>query len=205
MNSALALAWLVLAAGMPGTPSPVVFVRATENVAVRPGESVEARISVRVSEGYHVQANPASADYLVATRLKLKSLPGIIIRKVTYPPGRPYRLEGTDDDLQTYEGSFDIIVSLTVSGSARSGRRTLAGQLEYQACNSKTCLFPASVPVTIPLVVLPRKADASSTRPMQQDRQIEKGATHPAPPGLAPRFLNEGTSEGCLLSVLPIR
>lgn len=157
---------LLLLAVVPGeTPPPVVSVSAPKNVAVAGGESVDARISVSVRDGYHVQANPASEDYLIPTRLEFKSGPDITIRRLTYPPGRPYRLKGTDKDLQTYEGTFDVLVSLTVSASARPGKRILDGQLRFQACDSTTCYFPASVSVTFAVDVLTARSKASWLRP----------------------------------------
>src|SRR5262249_17907169 len=111
--------------------------------------------SVAVSEGYHLQANPASEDYLIPTRLELKNSGGVTVGKISYPPGKPYRLNGAEKDLQTYHGNFEIIVLLKASGAARPSKCTLQGRLHYQACDSKTCLFPASVPLTITVKIVP--------------------------------------------------
>ena len=154
MNLSVALTLLLLSTADARVRPPVVTVRAPEPVKLMAGESVESRVAVIVAAGYHLQANPASEDYLVATRLELKATEDVSIGKLNYPKGKPYRLNGADKEIQTYEGSFEIGVPLKVSGSVRSGKRVLQGRLHYQACDSKTCLFPTSVPVTVTLEIV---------------------------------------------------
>ena len=156
MKAAFALV-LFLAMAAADTPT-VVSVRTSQVTEVSPGQSLGTQISVSVAKGYHLQANPASEDYLIATRLELKPVNAISIGKLRYPPGTPYRLSGADKDLKTYEGDFDIGFSLKVSQSASQGQHVLQGRLRYQACNSKVCLAPTSVPITLTVAVLPAKA-----------------------------------------------
>jgi hypothetical protein len=143
------VAALLLAAGT----EPVVSVSAPGPVRLAPGGRSEARIAVRVKEGFHVQANPASAKYLIPLRLTLTEGAGVKPGEPVYPPGVPYRLQGADSDLSTYEGSFDLRLPLEAAKDAPPGRRELRGELRYQACDARICLRPASVPVTVPVEV----------------------------------------------------
>jgi DsbC/DsbD-like thiol-disulfide interchange protein len=154
MNFSVTVALLLLSTTDARARPPVVTVRAAEPVKLIAGECVEARVAVAVAEGYHLQANPASEDYLVATRLELKADENISIGQINYPKGKPYRLNGADKEIQTYDGSFEIGVPLKAARLARPGERTLQGRLHYQACDSKTCLFPTSVPVTLILKIV---------------------------------------------------
>lgn len=154
MNFSVTLAFLLLSAVDRQPRPPVVTVRAPEPVKLVAGKSVEARVAIVVAEGYHLQANPASEDYLVPTRLELKAAEDISIGKINYPMGKPYLLNGADKEIQTYEGNFEIGVPLKAAGLARPGERTLQGRLHYQACDSKTCLFPTSLPVTLTLKIV---------------------------------------------------
>jgi len=156
--NASALVLLVLTAAGAGTPQSVVSVRVPEAIGVVAGESVEARISVTVAQGYHVQANPASEDYLIPTRLELKPARDIAIGKPAYPSGQPYRLSGADKDLKTYAGTFAIGIPLKTSRKAQPSRRTVEGRLHYQACDLKSCLPPASAQVTLTIEILPGKS-----------------------------------------------
>lgn len=137
------------------TASTVLTVQPPVLITLVVGEVAEARITVVVAEGYHIQANPASSEFLVPARLELKARGGVRPGQPVYPPGRPYRLEGTSSDLMTYKGTFEIVVPLEVSESARPGNRILQGVLHHQACDERSCLFPASVPVKLTVQVVP--------------------------------------------------
>ena len=131
---------------------PVLSVDPVE-VSVSPGETAESQITVTVKNGYHVQANPASESYLIATKLEVKPAEGIETSSPIYPKGQPYKLEGTDKPLSTYEKNFVIKVPLKANKDAAAGTRTLQGTLHYQACDAHTCLFPDTIPVAIIVTV----------------------------------------------------
>jgi hypothetical protein len=139
---------LVAAAKRP----PVLSVDPVE-VSVSPGNSVESQISITVKSGYHVQANPASESYLIATKLELKPAEGIEPSDPIYPKGQPYKLEGTEKPLSTYAKTFMIKVPLKAAKDATAGPRTVRGTLHYQACDAHTCLFPDTIPVEITVTV----------------------------------------------------
>jgi len=101
------------------------FLLVPEAVKLVQGELVETRVSVAVLEDYHLQANPASEYYLVPVRLELKTSGGVTVCKITYPPGKPYRLNGADKDLKTYEGNLKIGVLLKASSEAHPGKHSL--------------------------------------------------------------------------------
>ena len=107
-------------------------------------------VSITVADGFHVQANPASGEFLVPLTLELDPQEGLNIGRPAYPAGTAYRLEGTDSDLMTYEGTFAVKIPIKV---ARSGRFDMKGKLSFQACDSKRCLIPSSVPVVFGVVV----------------------------------------------------
>ncbi|MBI5836342.1 MAG: hypothetical protein HZB25_03770 [Candidatus Eisenbacteria bacterium] len=144
-------------AAMP-TGKDVVSVRAVEALSLGRGATDTARVLVTVKPGYHVQANPAAADYLVATQLKVKALPGFKAGKPLYPKGRVLQLEGSDEKLSTFDGSFEIRVPLKAGKTARPGSHALAASLKFQACDDKSCFAPVTVPVQIEVrVEEPRK------------------------------------------------
>jgi len=128
---------------------PVVTVDPPTSVALVPGRPATARLSVRIRPGFHVQANPASEPYLVPLTLALQPADGVRAGPVAYPPGRPWRLTGSDGDLSVYSAGLELVVALEAPPElAASG--VLQGDLRYQACDDRVCLRPASVPVRIP-------------------------------------------------------
>ena len=135
-------------------PEDVVSVPVQAPVAVTMGGHAEARVTVVVTDGYHIQANPASTEFFVPTKLQLRAKGGVRPKAPVYPPGRPYRLEGMPDEFMTYEDTFEIAVPLQASESARPGEHVLKGTLHYQACDDRSCLFPVRIPFSLPVRVV---------------------------------------------------
>ncbi len=135
-------------------PEDVVSVPVPAQVAVTVGGDTEARITVSVTPGYHIQANPASTEFFVPTKLQLRAKGGVRPKAPVYPPGLPYRLEGMPDEFMTYEDTFEISVPLQASESARPGEHVLKGTLRYQACDDRSCLFPVSLRFSLPVQVV---------------------------------------------------
>ncbi len=135
-------------------PEAVLTVQAPTKVTLQAGGAGEARIGIVVADGYHVQASPAKSEFLIPVRLRLRAKGGIRPKTPVYPPGQPYTLEGTSSEFMTYAGAFEITVPLEAGAAARPGDRVLQGELSYQACDARTCLFPASVSVTVAVRVV---------------------------------------------------
>jgi hypothetical protein len=143
-------------------PPPPVTVGKIAPITRAAGSDSTITIPVSIAEGHRVQANPASNEFLVPLEIYLEDGDGLGFGAPAYPPGLPYRLEGTDEDLSTYVGEFEIAVPISVSTDAVPIRRRVTGELRYQACNSRTCLFPASLPLNLEVTVVPAGDSAPS-------------------------------------------
>lgn len=139
-------------------PVELVTVSSPAPVIVAQGGEGQARVSVIVADGFHVQANPASAEFLIPLRLQIRAKGGVRATIPAYPMGEPYRVNGMPSELMTYDGTFEIVVHLRAGASAPPGDKSLRGVLRYQACDDRSCRFPASVPVTIPVRVVETEA-----------------------------------------------
>ena len=120
---------------------------------LRAGESTKVIIPVMIGKGYHIQANPASNEFLVPMELKLKYADGIQYGSPDYPAGRSYRLAGTEEDLMTYEGAISVAVNAKILATASHGERLVKGSLSYQACDSRRCFFPTAVPLAFKVLI----------------------------------------------------
>jgi len=152
------LGLLAAAGASAGERKPIVTVQPAEEVVLASGRSIEARFTVVVADGFHLQANPASEKYLIPTKLELGGSPGVELGSPVYPAGRPFRLQGASSDLSIYEGLFVIRATATASRGAQPGLRTLAGALRYQACDARRCLPPTAVLVEWHVRVAPPTA-----------------------------------------------
>jgi uncharacterized protein YyaL (SSP411 family) len=104
----------------------------------------EIAATIAIDAGYHVNANPASFDYLIPTKV---SIPGISDAKVVYPLGQVFKPQFLPDGILVYEGSASIRIELPLGSLARV--RSLAMNLEVQACNLQICLPPSTISVPV--------------------------------------------------------
>ena len=155
----LIASWVVLAAIAVSFPvlagdeadAPQVKQAKAKAIALKAGESKTARVAFEVAKGYHVQANPASDEYLVATELALEPICGVTVGKIGYPKGEPFVLPASKQELSTYGGTFEVEVPITAPEKPKAASCRMKGTLRYQACDDTTCLFPASIPVEVAL------------------------------------------------------
>jgi DsbC/DsbD-like thiol-disulfide interchange protein len=110
--------------------------------------SVQTRIPVTVDPGFHVNSNPAAADYLIPLSVTWSATGALEAGKMTYPKATKEKVG--DDTLTVYTGSFDLIAAFKVSANAPAGPGAAAGKLRYQACNSTTCFPPKNVEISVP-------------------------------------------------------
>ncbi len=154
-RAALVLAAALVSARAAGEAP--VKIEPGDPLAIAAGGKADARVRVTVAPGFHVQANPASEYYLVPTELEIESAAGLRVRAPVYPPGKPFLVAGEKKPLSTYEGTFEIVVPLAADRAAPPGESTLRGRLRYQACDAKSCRFPAWLPVEIKARILPAR------------------------------------------------
>ena len=91
-----------------------------------------------------MNANPASADYLVPTVVTIPDVPGA---KIAYPPGQIFKPKFSPEGISVYEGSVAITAELPKGSLGSAARAPL--QIEVQACTDQICLPPATL--TVPL------------------------------------------------------
>lgn len=129
---------------------------AVPTVTVPAGGDTVVSVPVVVAEGFHVQANPASNEFLVPLELDLALVgpDSLVTWETGYPDPELWPLEGTDEEYLTYHGEFPVQVKVTASAAAAPGERIFEGVLRYQACDERRCFAPDSAEITFRLVVV---------------------------------------------------
>jgi Thiol:disulfide interchange protein DsbD, N-terminal len=131
-----------------GPKGPVIVtVGPLNTLEVRPGSHADLQVDFQILKGFHIQANPASEPYLIATTLKVEALDGMKVSDPVYPKGVSFQLEGSEKAIFTYEGEISIKVPLEIDKDAKAGEQTLKGSLRYQGCDARTCYPPTTIPV----------------------------------------------------------
>jgi uncharacterized protein YyaL (SSP411 family) len=121
--------------------SSAARVRVTASTATKDDHD-EIVTTIQVEEGWHVNANPASFDYLIPTSVSFEGLPTI---RVVYPQAVRIKPKFAPDGLNVYEGMTRIVVLLP-KGSLKNSD-PLRGTLTVQACSNEVCLPPVKMPV----------------------------------------------------------
>lgn len=138
-----------------GKTPPADVVRAEiPNVEMKAGGSADASVKLTIASGYHVNANPATASYLIPTELTVEPSEGITPNKPVYPASTKRKFTFSPDQmLDVYEGEATIKLSLNVAANAKKGAHTVKGKLRIQPCDEQSCFPPKNIEVSIPVTV----------------------------------------------------
>ena len=117
------------------------------------GESGEALIALQISNGYHINANPASFSYLIATNLEITPADGIAVEFMTYPNPLVKKFAFAEKPLAVYEGQTNVKAQLKASKSTKPGQHNLSAKLRVQACDEKVCYAPGTIDLVVPVNV----------------------------------------------------
>jgi uncharacterized protein YyaL (SSP411 family) len=105
------------------------------------------RLVLEVAPGWHLQANPPSESFLVATTVAAQ---GAELRQVSYPAGEPLRVAFSSRPVASYQGRVELAGEIaTPAGrhdSPGGGTRLL---VTYQVCDDRRCLPPVTRPVPV--------------------------------------------------------
>ena len=120
---------------------------------IAPPGSSDATIKVTIQGGYHINANPPTYPYLIATSLQIAGADGISAGVVTYPKPVNKLFAFAEKALAVYEGEVEVKARLRTDESAKPGPHTVAGKLRIQACDELVCYPPGTLDLTIPVTV----------------------------------------------------
>jgi len=125
----------------------------TTPVEIAQNAFAEAIVKLSILPGYHVNANPATFSYLIATQVTPGKAEGIIAGKPTYPAAEKRKFQFEEQPLTVYEGDVQIRLSLRADSKATAGPRFMPINVRVQACDNEKCYPPANLETTIPIEV----------------------------------------------------
>ncbi len=135
-------------------------VEQSDRMAV-PGNLVTLTAEVRLPQDVHVYA-PGTKGYKTI-KLAIDPLPDFEMKQASYPAAKILYLPAIKERVPVFENTFRIRQELKVNSTAEfsgalgaDGKNvTVKGKLEYQACDSKICFLPTSVPVEWQIQIVP--------------------------------------------------
>ncbi len=95
-------------------------------------------VRLKIAPGWHVNANPASDEFLVPTSLRSGGKP---LDGVDYPPGESLDAAYAEHPIQVYAGEVEIKAG-EIDSSAEF-------EIEFQACDHQRCLKPVIARVEV--------------------------------------------------------
>jgi cytochrome c biogenesis DsbD-like protein len=136
----------------PTTLQHIAVEPSTSAATVEKGGVVTLWADVTPKPNIHVYAS--NKQGFTPVTLAIGAQPRITIGKTTYPNPELAITPGTDALIPMYSKSFRLAQTITIAPSAKSGDvLTIAGAINYQACNETLCFPVTSLPVTWALKV----------------------------------------------------
>jgi hypothetical protein len=129
------------------SPDPRILGRTEDHVHVaiqRVARSDTILITLRIDPGYHVNANPASEEYLIPTSV---AFAGATPERIGYPPSIRLKPAFSDEPIAVYEGS--VVIAATFPPGTLDRTPGLTVTVTAQACTDRICLPPADI--TLPV------------------------------------------------------
>lgn len=119
-----------------------------------PGREFDIVVTVKIRDGWHIYANPASSELSIPTAVSLAAAEGAKFVKVQYPQGELKKLSGSGDDpVAVYEKEVKLTARVRLEKEANLS--TLNFKVKYQACDDRSCLAPATLTVSVKLTKAP--------------------------------------------------
>lgn len=143
------------ATAKPAAKSPLegIVSASVEPIEMKAGETAETSVRLTITNGYHVNANPATEKFLIPTSLEVTPEAGIAVDKVTYPKSLKRKFPFAQVPLDVYEGDAVIKLKLNAPRDAAPGRHTLSARIRVQPCDDEKCYAPATLETTLPVTI----------------------------------------------------
>ncbi|MBL8222311.1 MAG: hypothetical protein JNL62_23950 [Bryobacterales bacterium] len=144
---------LLLAATSLCAQGNILSVAAPPKLLAKKNTTVTAKLSVQLRNGYHVNSNTPSDDYLIPLRLTWTAAP-LEMKGVAYPKPKMEKYEFSEKPLSVFTGDFDLVTTFHVPASAAPGMQVISGKVRYQACTHKECFPPKTIEVKLPVDIV---------------------------------------------------
>jgi hypothetical protein len=141
------LLFTLLTALLAGVTPHITMATSASVGEARPGATIRLFVDVIPDPKVHVYA-PGAKDYLPIA-LAITPRAGIKAGKLTYPKAQDWYFEPLKEHVPVFQVPFRLEQTVTLSASLKAGDKvTVAGVLNYQACDDVVCFNPVSAPVS---------------------------------------------------------
>jgi thiol:disulfide interchange protein DsbD len=118
------------------------------------GSDYQAVVVMHIEEGWHINSNRPTLEWLIGTTLNLNLPDGFTLTDMQFPPFKEYEFSFAQGQLlHVYEGISPIFISLAITDGLPPGQYPITGSLRVQACDDMVCLAPSNIPVQFEIIV----------------------------------------------------
>jgi thioredoxin:protein disulfide reductase len=130
--------------------SKVAVESSTAQSTALAGSQLQAVVRMNIDDGWHINSNRPTLDWLIGTVLTLDLPEGVSLADIRYPGIKEYEFSfASGMILHVYEGDAPIFLTLNLDEGVNLGNVSIDGRLRVQACDDMTCLAPSNIPVEI--------------------------------------------------------
>ena len=144
--------------GVPASTPHLTVTASISDTTAAPGKRMSISLAVTPRRGMHLYA-PGKHTYRVV-QLTLDPQPWLRTHPTSYPPSEMYHFRPLDERVEVYMKPFQLTQDVTLLATPAAQKLlaamtsvTIAGALEYQACDDKVCYNPSRVPVSFELTL----------------------------------------------------
>ena len=124
-----------------------------ERYQAAPGGTAALVLDIDLKPGMHLYAPGVTGGY-ISLDWQAAASKAWLAGPVAYPASHNLRLDVIDETVPVYEGHIRLLRDLTVGQQqdlapllAADGTLTVEGAFRYQACDSRACYNPRSIPL----------------------------------------------------------
>jgi thiol:disulfide interchange protein DsbD len=121
---------------------------------VYPGSEFKLAVKTGIEDGWHINSNKPYDEYLIPTEVSIQSDNQFKITKLFYPEAYDFKFSFSENPLSVYEGEIFIAALVESPKELQPGEYNIIINLDYQACNDKSCLAPTSVQDTLTVIIV---------------------------------------------------
>jgi hypothetical protein len=133
------------AVAMPEAMETKAYVKVSASEPEREGNSLTVTAVLDIAQSWHVNANPASLDFLIPTSVDVREDSGKAEAKPVYPDARA--MTTPLGEIKVYEGRVSIPVKVTLP----DGTENLRLLVRAQTCKDAACLAPSDLVIPLKL------------------------------------------------------
>src|SRR6185295_1953436 len=131
-----------------------------DRTSYAPGGTARLAATITIENGWHVNSDKPTLEYLIPTKLELTLPDGWAPAEITYPAAKMQKFSFQEEPLSVVDGSAEKKVRFTVPATSTASRAPVKAVLSYQSCNDRQCLPPTTAEA---LVDLPLGAEGEPT------------------------------------------